>query len=162
MMEDNGGTSTVQFVVAVAELWFATTLAGLAAYIAYQQLQTNRQRLESERRDRELLRQRDMYDRRWHIYDGVLTYITDQRSKANSEAMLDLLGTFDHLRREAHFLFGQDLNQYLEKLAEHGENLYQCLDEGRDQEHVKELAWFLGQRTKAPSSFEDYLRLSDQ
>ena len=62
-MEDAGAQAGAQLVVPLIDLAIVTVLALLGAYIAWQQLQTNRERLEtnrqraeSEQRDRQLQR----------------------------------------------------------------------------------------------------------
>lgn len=102
---DDAGT---QLVVPLIELVIVTILALLGAYIAWQQLRTNRQRLEtnhqraeSERHDRALQRQRDLYDRRWCVYAGVLTYLREMTGDLKLETMQRALSELHRIRSEA-------------------------------------------------------------
>ena len=181
-MEDAGAQAGAQLVVPLIDLAIVTVLALLGAYIAWQQLQTNRERLEtnrqraeSEQRDRQLQRYRDLYDRRWRVYDGVLTYLREMTGDLDPETMQRALSELHRVRTEAHFLFGPDVRTYLAKLTKHGAALrkwrviYQdthALPLGYDHEKVvdgesEELMWFSEQFDAATQPFEAYLRLSD-
>ena len=181
-MADTG--AQVAQLVAVAELVLAAALTALGLYIAQQQLATNRQRLEtnrqraiSEERDRQLLRQRDLFDRRWRVYSGVLTYVAGMTGDLAPETMRTSLRTLQRLTPEAHFLFGPDVRSYLKELVSHGaafrkwrvmyRDYTQETPPGYNHEVVvagdsEELAWFLKQYDEAPRRFEKYLRLSDE
>lgn len=175
---------SAQLVVPWIELAIVTILALLGTYIAWHQLQTNRQRLEtnrermeSERRDRALQRQRDLYDRRWRVYEGVLTYLSEMMGDLKPETMRRALTELHRVRTEAHFLFGSDVRTYLEELTDHGAALCRWTSEYRDYTqtsppgydhkkvvsgHNEELMWFSKQLGAVPQPFEKYLRLSDE
>ena len=91
----------------------------IAAYIAYQQWQTNRRKLEL-----------DLYDRRLRLYQATTKYIsmvlTDLKPK------LEDLSEFRRATAEADFLFGPDIRAYLDELFEHGVELRKWAEQYRD------------------------------
>ena len=152
-----------------------TFLGAVAVYVAWQQWQTNRHRAESERLDRQLQRKRDLYDRRWGIYQGVMNYISEMTGDLEPETMLKALFKLHRVEAEARFLFGADVRDYLEELSRHGAAFrkWRVLSDepptrpsGYDHDEVvagdqAEGKWFVEQYQAAPRRFESYLRLSD-
>ena len=136
-------------------------IAGIAVYIAYQQWQTNRRRLDL-----------DLYDRRLRLYQAVVVYTSKVRTKFKPE-----LEDIFELRRataEADFLFGQDIKDYIDELIQHGGNLHMWNTEYRDQtqdlpadyDHLEiveglkeERKWFVRQPKVALQKFKSYLNL---
>ena len=156
----------------IADLVLAAVLGGIAVCIALLQWRTHQRRVDSEQRDRQLQRQRDLYDRRWRVYDGVLAYLREMTGDLNPETMLRALFELHRVRTEAHFLFGFDVRTYLEELTKHGRTFrkskVKALSPNYDHEKVavaaeesEEVRWFSEQFATAPQLFEAYLRLSD-
>ena len=94
------------------------TIIGLMTWwVAYQQKKINRQQLEvNEHRIR-----LDLYDRRWAVYDAIETFIV----KVVHETSLDAGDFYDLGRstRHAKYLFGNDVNTYLNELRKRGTSL---------------------------------------
>ncbi len=161
--------------LAEAVLSPTTVLGAIAVYIAWQQWQTNRQRADSERLDRQLQRKHDLFDRRWIAYQGVMTYIFEMTSDLKPETMRKALVELHHVRAGARFLFNEDVQGYLEELIRHGAAFQKWRQlsgqpptqlSGHDHDNVvaedqAELEWFADQLQGAPRRFEPYLTLSD-
>ena len=84
-------------------------IALVALYIAYQQWQTNRRRLEI-----------NLYARRLRIYQAVAKYISTVLTGLHPK--LEVLFEFRQSTAEADFLFGPDIRDYLDDLFKHGSN----------------------------------------
>ena len=129
-----------------------TAIVGIiAAYIAYRQAKTDRQRLRLEQ-----------YDRRRRIYDGVLVYLNAMTGDLQPTTIRDALFKFQRLSSEAHFLFDRDIEKYLEELLANGAQLYRLRQQeppSRDTGAL--LLWFHNQYDHALSRFGEALRLSD-
>ena len=87
----------------LTSLPWAAVIAGIGIHIAYQQLRTNRDNL----RER-------LFDRRWNLFKKVQRLISDtyQAGAVTLENQYDL----KILRQEAKFLFGQELQDFLNKV----------------------------------------------
>jgi hypothetical protein len=136
-------------------------IAAIALYIAYQQWLTNSQKLKL-----------DLFERRYLIYKNVMNIIRDVTSKAN--ANYEHLSEFHNVTEGAEFLFGSDVNSYLEGLRlnliksafltqrynshvsdKHPkENIQQI----NDETHLLRL-WFDDQFSKCQKKFSKYLDL---
>ena len=181
----------------IADLALAAVLGVIAAGLALLQWKTHQRRVYSEERDRRVQRQYDLFNRRWKIYDavrdcvdvmggGIMSPVFRQaceRSKidpalrqadsttrgASILVMAKVLAhqNFRPLMVEAHFLFGQDVNGYLEELNNHCIALIE-IEHKREQdpeakrlERVDEMQWFYEQNPIVKQKFEEYLRLSE-
>jgi len=82
-------------------------IAIVAAYIAWQQWQTNQQKLNLDR-----------YDRRLRIYEEVVKILSIimRDAKVSDEALLK----FRIATSEADFLFGADIPAYIDEIYRHG------------------------------------------
>jgi len=137
-------------------------IAILALYIAWQQWQTNRQKLVLEK-----------YDRMLHIYEEIKKIISIILVHTNPS--IQDLGKFKISVSEADFLFGSEITEYIDEIYKRGFNLCRCNGEYRDyeqekpegydhkkivDERKKELIWFTEQFKNVKEKFKKYLDLS--
>ncbi|MDR4469116.1 MAG: hypothetical protein MRJ68_12615 [Nitrospira sp.] len=137
-------------------------IAIVATYVAWQQWQTNRQKLILDR-----------YDRRLRVYEEVrkILSIILRDAKASYEDLLK----FRTAVSEADFLFGQEIPEYIDEIYKRGLNLQRCCAEYRDYAQEKpegydhteitagmnsELVWLTGQFEPAKLKFKKYLDVS--
>ena len=139
-------------------------IAAIAVYIAYQQWQTNRRKLDL-----------DFYERRLRVYQAVTQFI----GKVVKDLSPDIqdFSEFWRSTAEADFLFGSDIRDYLEELATRAANLRRWSDEYRDNQQVrpegydhsrvvegqhKDTQWFAVQSGEAKRLFAKYLDITRQ
>ena len=131
----------------------------IAVYIAYQQWQTNQQRLKI-----------DLYDRRLSVYKAVTKYLNAVLTTLHPT--LENLFEFHRSTAEADFLFGPDIRKYLDDLYKHGVQLQRWKEERQaekqdwpaDYDHhkvvegiSKESTWFVEQPERALRQFKKHL-----
>ena len=139
-------------------------IAAITVYIAYQQWQTNRRRLEL-----------DLYERRLQVYQAVTRFIGKVVKDLSPDAQD--FSEFWRSTAEADFLFGSDVRDYLEELATHAASLRRWSNEYRDNRQVrpegydhsrvvegqhKETQWFAVQFGEAQQLFAKYLNLTGE
>lgn len=137
-------------------------IAMVAVYIAWQQWQTNRQKLILDR-----------YDRRLRIYEEVRKILSTVVRDA--KASTDDLVKFKTAVSEADFLFGPEVTSYIDEIYSRGINLWRWSDEYRDStqqtplhyNHAEvcggmqeERQWFVQQFQPAKLLFMKYLNVS--
>jgi hypothetical protein len=139
-------------------------IAIVTVYIAYQQWQTNRQKVELDR-----------YDRRLRIYEEVRRILSIILRDAG--ASIDDLQKFRISVSEADFLFGPEIPEYIDEIYKRGLNLWRRNEEyrGYSQSQIKppgydhdkvveemnsELTWLTGQFEPAKQKFKKYLDVS--
>ena len=93
-------------------------IAFFATYVAWQQWQTNRQKLNLER-----------YDRRLRVYEEVRKILSIIARDA--QASFDDLLKFHTSVSEADFLFGPEIPEYIDQIYMRGLTLWQCKEEYR-------------------------------
>ena len=148
--------------IEISKALLTPAIAIIATYIAWQQWQTNRQKLNLER-----------YDRRLHVYEEVrkiLSIITRDAS-----ASIEDLLRFRTSVSEADFLFGPEIPEYIDAIYKRGLNLRRWTQEYRDYtqekpegyDHQKvtdnmheELGWLAEQFDPAKEKFRKYLDIS--
>ncbi len=152
----------IEQIADVSKALLTPLIAIVATYIAWQQWQTNRQKLVLDR-----------YDRRLRVYEEV--------RKILSIILRDAGASYDDLLRfrtsvsEADFLFGPDITEYIDELYERGVKLQYWNGEYRDYtqpkpegyDHKKivdgkhsELTWLTAQFEPAKQKFKKYLDIS--
>lgn len=153
----------VDYFIRLLQGLLTPVIGGIATYIAWQQWQTNRQKLNLDR-----------YDRRLRIYEEVrkILSIIARDAKASTEDLLK----FRTAVSEADFLFGQEVVEYIDQLYKRGLNLWGLTQEYRDftqekppaYDHVKvvkemneELKWLVSQFEPAKKLFGRYLNVAD-
>ena len=134
-------------------------IAVVTAYIAWQQWQTNRQKLIF-----------DIYERRLHVYEEVRK-ILSIILRDGTASHHDLL-RFRTSVSEADFLFGREITEYIDEIYKRGLELQCWHSQYRDYRHEKpegydhkrivegmhsELGWFSRQFEPAKSKFKKYL-----
>ena len=134
----------------------------MATYIAYQQWQTNRQKLVLDR-----------YDRRLKVYEETRRILSIILRDAN--ASYDDLLKFRTSVSEADFLFGPEIPAYIDEIYKRGLKLhtwnsqyrdsFQAKPEGYDHTKVvngmhSELTWLVEQFEPAKLKFRKYLDIS--
>ncbi len=137
-------------------------IAIVAVYIAYQQWQTNRQKLNLER-----------YERRLRVYEEVRKILSIIVREANVST--DELLRFRTSVSEADFLFGPEIPEYIDEIYKRGLKLWrfnqeyrdytQEKPEGYDHEKVVEgmheaLTWLTEQFEPAKEKFKKYLDIN--
>ncbi len=149
-------------VIEISKGLLTPVIAIVTTYIAWQQWQTNRQKLILDR-----------YDRRLRIYEEVrkILSIILRDAKASYEDLLK----FRTAVSEADFLFGPEISEYIDEIYQHGVKLQYWSGEYRDStqekpkgyDHKKvvdgahsELIWLTGQFETAKSKFKKYLDVS--
>ena len=104
------------------------TIIGLMTFwVAYQQKKISRQQLEVNEHRIKL----DLYDRRWAVYDAIETFI----GKVIHEGSLDAgdLYRLSRSTRHATYLFGDDVNTYLDELRKRGASLRRSIQESESR-----------------------------
>lgn len=101
--------------------------AVFGAYIAYQQYQTNRQKLKL-----------DLYDRRIKIYNSAMQLALTS-SRMGYEDIKSKLGEFDYSLHEAYFLFDENVSTKLEEIWNKANTLIALLEQREELENRQEL-----------------------
>ncbi|SFI82356.1 hypothetical protein [Nitrosomonas sp. Nm34] len=139
----------------------ASAIGFATVYIAYQQWRTNQQKLNFDR-----------YDRRLKVYDEVrkILSLIIQKGTANYED----LRKFYSATSEAYFLFGNEIQDYIDEIFRRGINLERWSTEykdsftykkpGHDYDMVsnrmhEDLVWFSEQLEPAKEKFKKYLHI---
>lgn len=148
-------------IVRVFQGLLTPVIGGVAVYIAWQQFQSNRAKL-----------QLDTYDRRLRIYQELLDLL--RAVVRNADASWEELGKFVRGTAEADFLFGDDISTYLREVYLRCLKLRQANEEYRDytqesppgynhekvvDEKHTALNWLIKQDEVARSKFRPYLRI---
>lgn len=155
----------VEELIPVAKLFSALltpVIAILAAYIAYQQWQTNRRKLDWDR-----------YERRLRVYEATKSFLAQIMREANLH--FDDISKFISETAEADLLFGPEIPKYLRELRTHANELRIATDQYRDSTQIKpegyehsktvetkhtELCWLAEQFDgKAKEKFAKYLKI---
>ena len=149
-------------VIEISKGLLTPVIAIVATYIAYQQWQTNRKKLNLER-----------YDRRPRVYEEVRKILNIILRDANASTE-DLL-KFRTSVSEADFLFGPESSEYIDQNYKRGLSLWkwnrmyrdytQEKPEGYDHKKIvaemhKELEWLVKQFEPAKEKFRKYLDIS--
>jgi len=146
----------------VSKALLTPLIAVVATYIAWQQWQTNRQKLVLDR-----------YDRRLRVYEEIrkILSIILRDAKASYEDLLKFRTSVS----EADFLFGPEITEYIDEIYKRGLKLQYWSGEYRDYtqpkpegyDHKKvvdgmhsELTWLAEQFEPAKQKFKKYLDIS--
>ena len=152
----------VEQIAEISKALLTPVIAIVATYIAWQQWQTNRQKLFL-----------DLYDRRLKVYEEVrqILSLILRDGKASYDDLMDFRRTVS----EADFLFGPEIPEYIDKIYQRGVNLQRWSGEYRDYtqaipdgyDHKKvcdeihaELNWLIAQFEPAKQKFKKYLDIS--
>ncbi|GMQ99462.1 MAG: hypothetical protein BMS9Abin18_0280 [Zetaproteobacteria bacterium] len=149
-------------IIEISKGLLTPLIAVVATYIAWQQWQTNRQKLNLER-----------YDRRLHVYEEVRKILSIIFRDANASS--DDLLKFRISVSEADFLFGPEIPEYIDEIYKRGLKLRYWNQQYRDysqekpegydhnkvvEEAHKELTWLTEQFEPAKEKFKKYLDIS--
>ncbi len=150
-------------VINILSALLTPTVAVLGLYIAWQQLQTNRQKLKS-----------DTYERRLNIYKEVrrlFGFIV-----RDATVSFEDIGKFQVATAEADFLFGKEIPKLLDELRNHANKLRTWTEAYRDNTQFRpenynheevvngmhaELKWLVEQMEPTRGQFKKYLQLQD-
>lgn len=149
-------------IIRISTALLTPVIAVVATYIAWQQWQTNKQKLVLDR-----------YDRRLLVYEEVrkILSIIMRDGKANTEDLLKFRTSVS----EADFLFGPEITTYIDEIYKRGLSLWRWREEYRDytqekpegydhakvvEEMHKELRWLSEQFEPAKNTFKKYLDIS--
>lgn len=152
----------IEQAIDVSKALLTPLIAVVATYIAWQQWQTNRQKLVLDR-----------YDRRLRVYEEVrkILSIIVRDAKASYEDLLKFRTSVS----EADFLFGPEIAEYIDEIYKRGVKLQYWNGEYRDYtqpkpedyDHKKivdgmhaELTWLSEQFEPAKQKFKKYLDIS--
>jgi hypothetical protein len=152
----------IEQIIEISKASLTPFIAIVATYIAWQQWQTNRQKLNLDR-----------YERRLCVYKEVIKILSIilRDAKANTEDLLKFRTSVS----EADFLFGPEIIEYIDEIYKHGLNLWRWNQEYRDytqeqpqgydhkkvvDEMHKELTWLIEQFEPAKEKFKKYLDIS--
>ena len=152
----------IEQIIRILHALLTPVIGGVAIYIAWQQWQTNRQKLNLER-----------YDRRLRIYEEVTKILIIIQRDTNT-SINDLI-KFRTSVSEADFLFGQEITKYIGEIYKHGlafvrwnreyHDSTQAHPEGYDHQKAvsemqKEGEWLFEQFGSAKEKFKKYLDIS--
>lgn len=149
-------------IIEISKGLLTPLIAIVATYIAWQQWQTNRQKLNLER-----------YDRRLRVYEQVrkILSIISRDLKPSTDDLLKFRTSVS----EADFLFGLEIPEYIDEIYKHGLNLWKRNQQYRDytqekskdcdhkkvvEEMHKECTWLTEQFEPAKELFKKYLDIS--
>lgn len=153
----------IEEVVKISQALLTPLIAIVATYIAWQQWNTNKQKLILDR-----------YDRRLRIYEEVrkILSILLRDAKVSFEELLKFRTSVS----EADFLFGPEISEYIDEIYKRGIQLQYWNGEYRDYtqekpegyDHKKivdgmhaELKWLTNQFEPAKQKFKKYLDVSN-
>jgi hypothetical protein len=148
-------------IIEISKGLVAPTIAVVTCYIAYQQWQTNKDKLTL-----------DKYDRRLHVYQSAYDFLTRVTQDLNANE--ELLEKFRGSIAASHFLFDREINLYLTEIHNNGvgfmitKNLFSTnrdeIIKGNDPNNIgravnTELMWFQDQLKIIAGKFERYLKI---
>ncbi|HEY7977430.1 MAG TPA: hypothetical protein VID67_04490 [Rhizomicrobium sp.] len=153
---------TISAMIEISKALLTPLIAIVTTYIAWQQWQTNRQKLKLDR-----------YDRRLKVYEEVrkILSIILRDATASYENLLEFRTSVS----EADFLFGPEISEYIDTVYRRGVKLQYWSKEYRDStqttppgyDHKKvvegmheELTWLTQQFEPAKAKFKKYLDIS--
>jgi hypothetical protein len=152
----------IEQIAEISKALLTPVIAIIATYIAWQQWQTNRQKLNLER-----------YDRRLHVYEEVIKILSI--IGRDDDASWEDLIQFRTAVSEADFLFGPEIPEYIDEIYKRGLSLrrwnkaYRDYTQQKDDKYdhkkvvdemTKESTWLLGQLGPAKEKFRKYLDIS--
>jgi len=152
----------IEQIIELSKALLTPIIAIVATYIAWQQWNTNKQKLNLER-----------YDRRLKVYEEVRKILSIVMRDGTVET--DDLLKFRTSVSEADFLFGEEIPRYIDEIYVHGLNLWrwksdyrdvnQSVPEGYNHKEVVEnmhleLTWLISQFGPAKEKFKKYLDIS--
>ena len=132
-------------------------IALFVAYIAWQQHRTNKQKLKL-----------DLFDRRFEVYEATKKYLA--KIGAKDDVTRDDLVNFNIETNKSYFLFGNDIQEYLNELHSKGVILHSLnkklrtdkLSQDEREEVIekegKNFEWLTDQLTKSKDVFGKYMR----
>ena len=148
-------------VAEISKSMLTPMIAVVTVYIAWQQWRLNERKLNL-----------DLYDRRLKVYEEVKQILS--LILRDAKASYDDLLKFYRAVSEADFLFGPEIQQYIDEIYEHGVQLEywnkeyrdytQQIPEGYDHKKVcdgmhSELMWLTHQFEPAKQKFKKYLSI---
>ncbi|MPQ92501.1 hypothetical protein [Thioclava sp. JE_KL1] len=136
-----------------------TLIAGIVAYVAWQQWRVNRAALREK-----------LFDRRWDIFNETQAFLSTTLS--GGKVHDDDLARYSDTCQRARFLLGKDLSDYLEKIRTHAITMrmhrmkIEGLEPGEERsKHIHgeydELRWLTDQLGATFKKFMPYLSFSD-
>src|SRR5690348_5644615 len=153
---------SIDEVLKISQGLLTPVIGIITTYIAWQQWQTNRNKLKLDR-----------YERRLQVYKEVVRFISMGIQNATYDN--DELMTFRPKVSEANFLFGEEVRTYIDELHRKAVKLHYWKSEYRDysqekpegydhnkvvEEMHKELEWLTAQLEPAQKIFKKYLDVS--
>jgi len=153
--------NTVNWCLEILKLVPSTVIGGIVAYVAYQQWKTNDHKVKM-----------DLYDRRFKVYDQVRKII--EIVLQDMTLSIKDIHKFKTSTSDAEFLFGPEIQKYLDEIAEHGLKLHRSTQElenpalrAQDYDHQRvcdekyeEGRWFIDQSELFKGEFKKYLDIN--
>ncbi len=150
---------TLDTVIRISQGGLLTpVIGGVAVYIAWQQRRTSAYKLRF-----------DLYDRRIKVFERVVEILTLMRTAGDVE--FDELFELTSGTRDAEFLFGNEIKNYIEQVYQHAIDLHdtrELLDKAQSDEERERLKtqltvhtkWAFDQRKLVASKFKHALDVS--
>lgn len=144
-------------IVKILSAVLTPLVAVFVSYIAWQQHRTNKEKLKL-----------DLFDKRFDVYDATKKYLSKITAEGNVSN--DDLADFLIATNKSYFLFGQDIEKYLNELYLKGVDLNytqkqirsgRLIDEANTKVVEKDhetFTWLTDQLTKSKSVFGKYMR----
>ncbi len=148
-------------------LWYGQALltpliAAIAVWIAYQQYQTNYRQLETSQRQSQTNKTRarlDLFDRRYKIFEQLKTVLAAVTRDANVSA--ENLLNFRSATIAAYFLFGDEIESYIEEMYRRGLKLQTANRMNDPNAWDAEIKWFNEQYEAIKPKLKKYLDVSE-
>ncbi len=135
----------------VLSAFLVPVIAGVTAYIAWQQYKNNKNQFRLA-----------LLDRRSKVFNAtgeLIATVLSEGKVANRDLTKFLWET-----RETEFLFGSDIAAYLHELYGKAAEIYgleNAVDEEPRKQRVRALMWFSGQGDEAKKKFGEYMAFRD-
>jgi hypothetical protein len=124
-------------------------VAVVIAVITYQQHLTNRLRLRHE-----------LFERRFAVFKTAQVYLSKlmHEGRLNDENFSEQYPLFMDAWQRSRFLFGQDIADYLDSIAEHSREMRLSEMQKKHEESAEHLRWLCAQPEMLFDRFSPYLR----
>ncbi|MFZ2269440.1 MAG: hypothetical protein WAV95_17845 [Azonexus sp.] len=148
------GTLCFELIKGLPAAFVTLVIGGIAAYVAWRQHQTAREKLKL-----------DLFDKRYEVFEHTCRLLSE--AQGNDEEINLPFAYHSELIPKARFLFGEAIEEYLQEIGQQRIELWilneRIMKEGRlpkneEQQHLDLLAWFLRESTGgARDAFLPYL-----
>ena len=123
-------------------------IAFFAIWIAWQQNKTRRRQVRL-----------GLFDKRYEVFVATMKLLSSAVNSAN--VTLDNLFEFLAETRTSAFLFGEDIQQYIDEVYDKSVELHHKVQTGEARRDNELMRWFIGQSKTAKEKFGHYLSMPD-